>query len=81
MASKDPKMSKQGDPDNMKHVTLKTPLKLETFWRLESSKSHGVMISIYSIGLSTLQDTQNYKDQYDPLWHQVSSTATGNETA
>jgi hypothetical protein len=46
MASKDPKMSKQRDPDNMKHVILK----LETFWRLESSKSHGVMISAYSIG-------------------------------
>jgi hypothetical protein len=46
MASKDPKKGKQGDPDNMKHVTLK----LETFWRLESSKSHGVMISAHSIG-------------------------------
>jgi len=63
MASKDPKMSKQGDPDNMKHVTLKP----ETFWRLESSKSHGVMIYAYSIGQSTLQDMQNHKDQYDPL--------------
>jgi hypothetical protein len=46
MASKDPKMSKQDAPDNMKHVTLK----LETFWRLESSKSYGVMISAYSVG-------------------------------
>ena len=44
-------------------------------------KSHGVMISAYSIGLSTLQDMKNHKDQYDPLWHQVSSTATDNETA
>jgi hypothetical protein len=81
MASKEPKMSKQGDPDNIKHVTLKTLLKLETFWRLESSKSHIVMISVYSFGMSTLQDMQNHKDQYDPLWHQVSSTTTGNETA
>jgi hypothetical protein len=80
MASKNPKMSKQGNPDNLKHVTLKTPLKLETFWRLESIKSHGVMISAYSIGLSTLQDMQNHKDRYDLLWHQVSSTAAGNET-
>jgi len=46
MASKDPKMSKQGDPDNKKHVTLK----LETLWRLDSSRSHDVMISAYSIG-------------------------------
>lgn len=74
-------MSKQGDPDNMKHVTLKTPIKLETFQRHESSKSHGVMISVYNIGFSTLQDMQNHKDQYNPLWHQMSSTATGNETA
>ena len=70
MASKDPKMSKQGDPDNTKHITLKTPIKFETFWRPESIKSHGVMISVYSIGLSTLQDMQNHKDQYDPLLHQ-----------
>lgn len=63
MASKDSKMSKQGDPDNTKHVTLKTPLKLEKFWRLESIKSHGVMISTYSISLSNLQDMQNHKDQ------------------
>ena len=63
MASKDPKMSEQDAPDNMKHVTLK----LQTFWRLESSKSHGVVISVYSIGMLTLQDIQNHKDQDNPL--------------
>jgi hypothetical protein len=56
-------MSKQGAPDNMKHVTLKTPLKLETIWRLESSKSHDVMIATYSIGLKTVYDMQNHQDQ------------------
>jgi len=35
MASKDPKMSKQGDPDNMKHVTLKP----ETFGGLKVAKA------------------------------------------
>jgi hypothetical protein len=39
MASKDPKVSKQGTAGKKKHVTLLIPQKLEIIGRLESGKS------------------------------------------
>jgi hypothetical protein len=38
MASKDPKVSKQGTTGKRKHVTLMIPQKLEIIRRLESGK-------------------------------------------
>jgi hypothetical protein len=39
MASKDPKMSRQGTAGKKKHVTLMIPQKLEIIRRLESDES------------------------------------------
>jgi len=63
MASKDPKMSKQGTSGKRKHVTLMIPEKLKKIRMLETGKSCIVVMASYSIGLSTVSYIKKQKDQ------------------
>ena len=63
MASKDPKMSKQGTSGKRKHVTLMIPEKLKIIRILETGKRYIVVMASYSIGLSTVSYIKKQKDQ------------------
>jgi hypothetical protein len=65
MASKDPKMSKQGPAGKRKHTTLKISQILEIIRRLESGKSQSVVMALYNTGSSTVYDVKKRRDQ---LW-------------
>jgi hypothetical protein len=55
MVSKNPKLHK--------HVTLTIPQKLDIIRRLESGRSHNVIVASYNIGLSSIYDIKNQRDQ------------------
>jgi hypothetical protein len=50
MASKDPKMSKQGTADKRKHVTFMNSQNREIIQRLESGRNQREVIASYNIG-------------------------------
>jgi len=54
MASKDPKVSKQGTAGKRKHVTLMILEKLKIIRMLETGESCSVVMALYSIGSSTV---------------------------
>jgi hypothetical protein len=54
MASKDPRMSKQGTAGKRKPVTVTVAQKFEIIRRLESGESCSVLMASSQIGLSTL---------------------------
>jgi hypothetical protein len=62
MASKDPKMSKQGTAGKRKHVALIIPQKIEIIMVLESGKSQRGVVDSCSIVSSTVYDTKKWKD-------------------
>jgi hypothetical protein len=63
MASKDPKMSKQGTADKKKEVTLMIHHKLEIIMRNEGGKRRREVMASNSSGLSTIYDTKKWKDK------------------
>jgi len=63
MASKDPKMSKQGTADKKKEVTLMIHQKLEIIMRTESGKRQREVMASNSSGLSTILDTKKWKNE------------------
>ena len=63
MASKDPKMSKQGTAGKRKHVTLLIPQKLQIIARFESGKSQKEVMASYKSGMSTTHDKQKWKEK------------------
>jgi len=54
MASKDPTLSKQVTACRRKYVALTVPQKLGVSGRLESGESHGVSMTAYTIGFSSV---------------------------
>jgi hypothetical protein len=64
MASKDPKVSKQGTADKRTHVTLMIPQKLEIIRRLETDKSQ----SVVNIGWLTIYAIKKHKDPITILY-------------
>jgi hypothetical protein len=63
VASKDPKMSKQGTAGKRKHVTLTIPQKTEIIRRPESGTSQREVMASYSIASCTIYDIKKWKDQ------------------
>jgi hypothetical protein len=63
LASKDPKMSKQGTAGKRKHVTLMIPQKLKIIAWLESGKSQKEVMASYKSGLSTIHDKEKWKEK------------------
>jgi hypothetical protein len=71
MAVKGTEMNEQDSAGNRKHRTLMTPQELEIIMRLESGKNQREIMALYSIGLSTICDVREWKDQLRHPWHQV----------
>ena len=63
MASKDPKMSKQGTAGKRKHVTLTIPYKLQIIASLESGESQKEVMASYKSGMSIIHDKQKWKEK------------------
>jgi hypothetical protein len=63
MASKDPKVNKQGTTGKMKHVTSAIPQKLQIFRKLHSDKFQREDMVSYNNGSSTTYDIKKLKDQ------------------
>jgi len=63
MASKDPKVSKQGTAGERKHVTLMIPYTLKVIRMLETGKSCIVVMASYSIGSSAVNYIKKQEDQ------------------
>jgi hypothetical protein len=50
-------------PKLHEHITLTIPQKLDIIRRLESGKSHNLIVASYNIGLSSVYDVNNQRDQ------------------
>ena len=61
MASKNPKMSKQGATGKRKHILI--PQKLEAVWRLELGENCTVIMVTYNIGSSANYGIKKWLDQ------------------
>ena len=61
MASKVPKMNKQGPGANRKYATMTVPPKRDIISRLESGKSGSAFMALYNIGSSTVYDVKEQK--------------------
>ena len=67
MASKDPKLSKQGTAGKRKHTASPSSQKLEIIRWLESNKRWREVKSSYNLVLSTGYDIKKEKDQLQSL--------------
>ena len=65
VASKDPKMSKQGTAGKRKHVTLTIPQKPEIIGKLKSGKKWREVTASYNTVLSTIYNVKKHKDHLD----------------
>jgi hypothetical protein len=62
MSSKDPKVSKQGNAGERKHVTLMIPEKLKIIRMVENGRSCSVVMASYSIGSLTVSYIKKQKE-------------------
>jgi len=72
VASKDPKISKQGTAGKWKHVTLMIPWKPEIIMRAESGENQQKVMASYNVRLSTIYNIKKKKNQ---LWSFTASKA------
>ena len=71
VASKDPKISKQGTAGKWKHITLMIPQKPEIILRAESGENQQNIMASSNVGLSTIY---NIKKKKNKLWSFTAST-------
>jgi hypothetical protein len=67
VASKDPKMSKQGSAGKRKHVTLTIPQKPEIIRKLKSGKKLREDTASYNTVLSTIYNVKKQNGHLDHL--------------